>query len=328
MNFYKSCKNKRLKCLLCSHYCLLKDGQIGRCGVNKNENEKIKCLVYGYIDALNIDPVEKKPLYHFLPNSKSLSLGTVGCNFTCKFCQNHTLSQRQNFSKKRYFNPKDIVKIALYNDCKSISYTYNEPTIFYPFAKEIALEAKKQNIKSIFVTNGYESKEVIEDMVGVIDALNVDLKTFDKAYYKELGGRLDTILENLKLLINLGLHVEITTLIIPTKNDSFDELYKIASFIKDELGSNTPWHISAFYPNYKLTNLPPTSKKSLIKTYKMAKSVGLNYVYMGNIGVQNPTICPNCGEILIQREHFGVTKNILKNSTCKKCGTIIQGVFE
>lgn len=325
MRYFESLQNGRCKCLLCSHYCKLKEGQIGICGVNKHEKGEIKCLVYGYIDALHVDPVEKKPLYHFLPDTKSLSLGTVGCNFKCDFCQNHSLSQRHDFSKQRYFSPKDIVSIALHHECKSISFTYNEPTIFYPYAKDIALEAKKHGIKSIYVTNGFESKEVLDDMLGVIDALNVDLKTFNPKYYKSLGGRLDDILQNLINLVNYGLHVEITTLIVPTQNDSKGELKSIIEFIKNNLGANIPWHISAFHPDYKRRELPPTSKQKLYETFALANQ--LNFVYMGNIGVENPTICPTCNEVLIQREHFGVTKNSLNNGACPKCNNKIKGVF-
>lgn len=327
MDYFEALENRRFKCLLCSHYCKLKENQIGICGVNKNVGDRVKCLVYGYIDALHVDPVEKKPLYHFLPNTKSLSLGTVGCNFKCDFCQNHSLSQRHDFSKERNFSPKDIVAIALHHGCKSISFTYNEPTIFYPYAKDIALEAKKHGIKSVYVTNGFESGEVIEDMKGVIDALNVDLKTFNEKYYKSLGGGLDSILQNLINLVFNGLHVEITTLIVPTQNDSVDELQEIIDFIKNSLNCNVPWHISAFHPNYKRRELPPTSKEKLFQTYEMAKKSGLNYAYMGNIGTENPTICPTCKEILIQRQYFGVTKNSLKNGTCPKCSTKIKGVF-
>lgn len=328
MTYYKKHKNGRLTCLLCSYYCSLKEGQVGICGVNKREENSIKCLVYGYVDALNIDPIEKKPLYHFFPNTKSLSLGTVGCNFKCDFCQNWQLSQNKNYSKSNFLSPDDIVALALKHNSKSISFTYNEPTIFYPYAKDIALKAKKYNIKSIFVSNGFESKEVVEDMVGIIDAINVDLKSFNHAYYKKsLGGNLDVVLENLINFVNFGLHVEVTTLIVPTQNDDKKETEQIIDFIKNSLGINTPWHISAFHPNYKRLELPSTSKETLINIYNRAKQKGLNYVYMGNIGIENPTLCPTCKKTLIERKYFGVSKNILKNSTCPKCKTPIQGVY-
>lgn len=329
MKYFKELNGGRLVCLLCSHYCKLKKNQTGICGVNQNTNKKIECLVYGYIDALNIDPIEKKPLYHFLPGTKSLSLGTVGCNFKCDFCQNHTLSQRYNFSKENYFDAKSIVNLALKHQCKTISFTYNEPTIFYPYAKQIALYAKKHDIKSIFVSNGFFSKELTNDMVGVIDAFNIDLKSFNHRYYKKsLGGRLDEILQNIITLVKQNVHVEITTLIVPTQNDSKKELEDIVNFIKDYLRLDTPWHISAFYPNYKKMNLPKTSIDSLLDAYTLAKKVGLEYVYIGNASIENPTICPSCKRVLIQRNHFNVSKNLIKNNCCSYCKTKIKGVFD
>ncbi|RXK11727.1 AmmeMemoRadiSam system radical SAM enzyme [Halarcobacter mediterraneus] len=328
MNYYESSRKSKLKCLLCSYYCDLKDGQIGICGVNKHIDDKIKCLVYGHISAFNIDPIEKKPLYHFLPKSKSLSLGTVGCNFHCNFCQNYGISQEKKIDKSNYISPSDVVMIARQKACESISYTYNEPTIFYPFAKGIALEAKKYNIKSVFVSNGFESKEVIDDMKGIIDAINVDLKSFDENYYKKsLGGNLNQILENLILLKTNGIYTEITTLLVPTKNDSKEEITNIVKFIKNNLGENTVWHISAFHPDYKELNLPRTSFEKLKEAYEIAKEYGLKYVYIGNIGYENNTYCSNCNELLISREFFDVKQYNLKNGACPKCKKKLEGVF-
>lgn len=327
--FYKKYKEDRLICTLCQHYCKIKEGKVGICGVNKNIGDSIECLVYGYPSAMNIDPIEKKPLYHFLPSSKSFSIGTVGCNFHCPFCQNWSISQTHNIDKSNYYSPQLIVKLAKENECESISYTYNEPTIFYPYARDIALEAQKFGIKNVFVSNGFESSEVINDMRGIIDAANIDLKSFDHKYYqKELGGNLDKILENLKLFVENGIWIEITTLIIPTKNDSDEELTKIAHFIADELGKDVPWHISAFHPDYKQQNLPATSLQILQRAYKIGKNAGLKYIYMGNIGHENPTICPKCGEILIQRDHFFVQKNYLIDGCCPSCHNKIAGIFK
>lgn len=328
MTYYKASQNAKQTCLLCSYYCDLKEGQIGVCGVNKNINGKIECLVYGHIAAFNIDPIEKKPLYHFLPSSKSLSLGTVGCNFHCNFCQNHGISQEKNIDKSNYISPKRVVEIALEQDCESISYTYNEPTIFYPFAKDIALEAKKKGIKSVFVSNGFESIEVINDMKGIIDAINVDLKSFNEKYYKtKLGGNLHQVLDNLIHLQKNGIWIEITTLLVPTKNDSKEEITKIVKWIKENLGVNVPWHISAFHPDYKELSLPRTSFKSLKMAETIAKNEGLNYVYIGNIGFENNTCCSNCGEILISKEYYKVKLNVLKNGHCPRCNSKIAGIF-
>lgn len=328
MKFYEKQKD-RLVCLLCSYYCKLEVGQIGVCGVNKNVGDKIECLVYGYLSALNIDPIEKKPLYHFLPSSKSLSLGTVGCNFRCSFCQNWQISQTSNINKNNYFSIEEIVNIAKQKECKSISYTYNEPTIFYPFAKDISLRAKEFGIKSVFVSNGFESKEVIDDFKGVIDATNIDLKSFDESYYKKnLGGNLKTVCDNLIRIKQNGIHLEITTLIVPSKNDSSKELEKIVKFIKENLGVDVPWHISAFHPDYKELALNRTKDESLKMAFDIAKSYGLNYVYMGNSTFQNNTICKNCGEVLIRREYFNVIENNLVDGCCFKCKTKLDGVFK
>lgn len=331
MNFYKQEKD-RLVCLLCSYYCKLKDGQVGVCGVNQNINGKIECLVYGYLSALNIDPIEKKPLYHFLPNSTSLSLGTVGCNFRCPFCQNWQISQTNKIDKNSYFSSTKIVSIAKEKKCKSISYTYNEPTIFYSFAKDVALKAKEFGIKSVFVSNGFESSEVIEDMKGVIDATNIDLKSFNSNYYKKsLGGNLKTVCQNLVKIKENDIHLEITTLIVPTKNDSLQECENIIKFIKENLGADTPWHLSAFHPDFKEQQIERTSNESLKTISEMAKSYGLNYVYIGNssfLSDKNDTICKNCKEVLVKRKYFGVIQNKILDGNCPKCGTKIYGVFK
>jgi len=321
-------KSDKLVCLLCQHYCKIKEGKTGICGVNKNIGDKIECLVYGYPAAMNIDPIEKKPLYHFLPASKSFSIGTVGCNFKCPFCQNWDISQEKEINKSDYYSPELLALLAKRKECESMAYTYNEPTIFYPFAKDVAIQAQKLGIKNVYVSNGFESTEVINDMVGIIDAVNIDLKSFDEAYYKKsLKGDLKKILENLKLFKKNGIWLEITTLIVPTVNDSHEELTQIATFISKELGVNTPWHISAFHPDYKLLDLPRTSYDTLKKAYDIGKEAGLNYVYMGNLGLENPTRCSNCNEILIDREYFNVLENYLMDGCCPKCKKPLEGVF-
>jgi pyruvate formate lyase activating enzyme len=331
MKFYRESHNSpnKLVCLLCQHYCHLLKDQVGICGVNKNVGEKIECLVYGHTASVNIDPIEKKPLYHFLPSSKSLSLGTVGCNFKCPFCQNWGISQENRIDKSRYYSSQDIVRASINNRCESISYTYNEPTIFYPYARDIAVLAKANGIKNVYVSNGFESDEVIDDMVGIIDAINIDLKSFDEKYYKkELGGNLLKLLKNIKHFKQNGIWVEITTLIVPTKNDSSDELEKIARFIADEVGCDTPWHISAFHPDYQEQTLPRTSFESLKKAYDIGKKAGLKYVYMGNIGYENSTKCSWCDEVLIARKGFFVESKNIVNSSCPKCSSSVSGIFE
>ena len=325
--FYKNEGNK-IECLLCRHYCKLKDGQVGICGVNKNENGKLVNLVYGKVSAINIDPIEKKPLYHFLPGTTSLSIGTVGCNFQCPFCQNWQISQSKSLDGSYDVTPEQLVSLAVEKGCKSISYTYNEPTIFYPFAKDVALLAKKAGLKNVFVSNGFESPEVIDDMVGVIDAFNIDIKGFKDEYYKKyLKGGLQGVLDTLKRLKERNFWVECTTLIVPGDNDSDEELQDIANFIAKELDVNTPWHISAFHPDYKVNDKGATPIETLQRAYNIGKEAGLNFIYMGNILNDNITYCPNCNESLIERVGFSVRKNILNNGKCPKCGTEIAGVW-
>ena len=328
MDYFKT-EGSRLVCLLCAHYCHLKEGQSGICGVNKHVNGVIKNLVYGYPVAMHVDPVEKKPLYHFLPDTRAFSLGTIGCNFKCPFCQNWSISQEKTVQSKEYFAPQHIVEMALKYECASIAYTYNEPTIFYPYAKDIAILAHEKGIKNIFVTNGFESSEVIDDMVGIIDAANVDLKSFNHDYYKkELGGGLEAILENLKHFKRNGIWVEVTTLIVPTKNDSDAELTSIASFIAKELGEETPWHISAFHPDYHEQGLPATSLETLKRAEAIGQKAGLKHIYIGNVGLENPTKCAKCHTVLIKRHRFEVTENYLVEGCCPNCKTKLVGVFD
>lgn len=320
---YQSVGNK-IQCNLCSHYCNLKPDQTGICGVNQNSNSKIINLVHSKVSAINIDPIEKKPLYHFLPSSKSLSIGTLGCNFRCSFCQNHSISQEHNIAKySQQISPQEIVHLAIKHRCKSISYTYNEPTIFYPFVRDIVGISEQHNIKNIMVSNGMMSSEVIQYMNHDIDAINIDLKSFDPKYYqKTLKGKLSSILENIKTIANSDIHLEITTLVIPNINDSDDELRQIASFIAS-IDTHIPWHISAFHPDYKMLDNPPTPIKTLQKAYSIGKTMGLHYVYMGNVSTPSSTICPTCNTLVLQRIGHTTNINTLSNGSCSKCNTRI-----
>ncbi len=328
LNPFYRVEGDKIVCLLCRHYCKLKDGQVGICGVNKNENGKLVNLVYGKVSAINIDPIEKKPLYHFLPGTTSLSIGTVGCNFQCPFCQNWQISQSKDINNSYEVTPKQLVDLAVEKGCKSISYTYNEPTIFYPFAKDVALLAKEKGLKNVFVSNGFESPEIIEDMVGVIDAFNIDIKGFNSQYYKKyLKGGLEGVLDTLKRLKEKNFWVETTTLIVPGDNDSDEELSKIANFIAKELDANTPWHISAFHPDYKVQDKEATSLETLKRAYDIGKSAGLNFIYMGNVALPSITYCPNCHEELIVRNGYLLVKNEIKDGKCPKCNTKIPGIW-
>ncbi|NMC51280.1 AmmeMemoRadiSam system radical SAM enzyme [Candidatus Kuenenbacteria bacterium] len=290
---YKKLKNNITQCETCCHFCVLKPGEKGKCRVRENQGGKIFVLNYGKSTGLSIDPVEKKPLYHFLPGTHTLSFGTLGCNFYCLHCQNFFISQvaeddeeLQIYQKERIeeITPEKIVATALKNKLPSISYTYNEPTVFLEYALETMKLAKKKNLKNIWVSNGFMSEKTLELIAPYLDAINVDLKSFsDKFYQETCGARLQPVLDNLVKIKKLGIHLEVTTLIIPTKNDSAKELTKIAKFIFEKLGLDTPWHVSAFYPTHKITNLPPTPKNKIMEAIEIGKRAGLKWVHGGNI---------------------------------------------
>ncbi len=331
-SFFSGWKEKKVKCTLCNHYCVIDEGKVGICGVRKNINGELFSLVYGKVIALHVDPIEKKPLFHFFPSTKSLSIATVGCNFKCDFCQNYEISQYPELFKKidgEDITPEKVVELALLHGCKSISYTYTEPTIFFEFAYDIAKLAKERNIYNVFVSNGYMSEEVIENMVGVIDGINIDLKSFNDDFYRKFcKATLSPVKENIKKLFEKGIWVEVTTLIIPGLNDNRDELENVATFLSD-ISHDIPWHISAFHPAYKMTHVLPTSVESLDMAYEIGKDKGLNYVYCGNVlGHRESTLCPSCGKVLIERFGFNVMEINISKNRCKFCGFDIKGVFQ
>jgi len=280
---YRQEKNK-VRCLVCSHKCLIAEGKTGICGVRKNEKGKLYLLVYGKVAAMHVDPIEKKPLYNFLPGTNAFSIGTVGCNFRCAWCQNADISQISKTGKifGENITPSEIVENAIKTKCESIAYTYNEPAIFVEFAKDTAKIAKRKKLKNILVTNGYFSKESFDFISDFIDAVNIDLKSFsEKTYEKYCGAKLKPVLDNIKWFHEKGIHVEVTTLVIPGINDSDKELEKIAKFISS-IDKNIVWHISRFFPMYKMTDREITPVEILKKAEQIGKKY-LNYVYMGNV---------------------------------------------
>ncbi len=280
-DLYRKEKNK-LRCVACAHKCLIAENKTGICGVRKNIKGKLYLLVYGKVAAMNIDPIEKKPLYHFLPKTFSYSIGTVGCNFRCGFCQNFEISQAGQEIFGKEISPAEIVKKAIQSKCKSISYTYNEPAIFIEFAKDIAKIAKKKRLKNILVTNGYFSKESFDYIKQYIDAMNIDIKSFsDDFYRKTCGARLKPVLDTIKRASKKGIHIELTTLIIPGLNDSAPEFEKIAKFIAS-VDKNIPWHISRFFPMYKMHGRQITPLETLKKAEQIGKKY-LKYVHVGNV---------------------------------------------
>jgi len=328
MKYYKQIDNTKIECLLCRHHCKIKEGKVGICGVNKNENNSLKNLVYNYPSALNIDPIEKKPLFHFLPNSKALSIGTIGCNFKCPFCQNWQISQTNVIdSQIGQLTPYDMMNIVAKYKCEVVAYTYNEPTIFYPYAKDIGELVSLKGAKNVFVSNGYESREIINDMDWV-DGANIDLKSFNKEYYKKtLKGDLDDVLDTIEQMYNKGIWIEITTLVIDGVNSSDDELHKIADFISS-ISVDIPWHISAFHPDYKMKDTPPTSIQTLQKAFHIGKSHNLNFVYLGNVNIPNITYCPNCHKEVIKRYGYETINYLDNEGNCPHCNTKIAGVFK
>lgn len=330
---YEPLKDKTVKCNLCRHRCVIKSGNRGICQVRENENGVLSTLVYGRVIAENIDPIEKKPLFHLSPGSLSYSIATVGCNFKCRFCQNADIAQMpedQNgliMGKKRA--PTDIVSAAIKGNCKSIAYTYTEPTIYFEFAYDTAKIAHEKGIKNVFVTNGYMTPEALKQIAPYLDGANVDLKSFSDDFYKtQCGARLEPVKETLQMMKTLGILVEVTTLLIPGLNDDPHELKNLAGFISDSLGPETPWHISRFHPTYRLTNSPPTPVELIMDARKIGIQQGLRYVYVGNVPGENGenTFCYHCGTLLINRWGFTISKNAIQNSRCPECGVVIDGI--
>ncbi|PIR72065.1 MAG: AmmeMemoRadiSam system radical SAM enzyme [Candidatus Nealsonbacteria bacterium CG10_big_fil_rev_8_21_14_0_10_36_24] len=282
---YKKLTGKKTQCQNCSHYCVIEDGKRGTCGVRENQNGKLYSLVYGKACAVNIDPIEKKPLYHFLPGTYSLSIATVGCNFACWNCQNWQISQAKRIEGEE-ISPEEIVKIALENKLPSISYTYTEPAVYSEYALDTMKLSKKAGLKNIWVSNGFWSKELFNLISPYLDATNIDLKSFSDEFYKKYcGAMLQPVLDTLKRLKKNKIWLEITTLVIPTLNDSEENFEKIANFIKKGLGPETPWHISRFFGavSWRLQNIPDTPIETLRKAEQIGKKAGLKYVYLGNI---------------------------------------------
>ncbi len=329
--FYKKGAHQCVNCSLCYHRCTIKEGQKGICGVRENRAGTLYSVVYGKSISENVDPIEKKPLFHFFPGSKSLSIATAGCNFTCLHCQNSSISQMPRDHKHIAGNelpPARIVSLAKDYNCRSISYTYTEPTIYFEYAFETSKLAKEDGIANVFVTNGYISPEALKLIHPYLDGANIDLKSFSDNFYREVcGAKLKPILDTITLYYQLGIWIEITTLIIPGYNDTIKELTEIARFIKN-IDENIPWHISAFYPTYRLTGPPPTSIQSLKKAREIGLAEGLRYVYEGNIpgkGSEN-TFCYNCNNTLIQRLGFTIIKNRIKDGKCPECHSLIDGI--
>ena len=346
---YKKLENNKVQCTACKQYCFIAPNTTGTCGIRQNKGGKLYLLVYGKAVSANADPIEKKPLYHFMPSTEIFSIGTVGCNFSCGFCQNWDTSQitkdlkNKLLKEKKIANidaeigkfgyellPEKIVEICIEKNIPSIAYTYNEPSIFLEYAYDTAKLANKKGIKNVFVTNGYESEEALNLLKPYLNAMNIDLKSFNDDFYKKIcKARLQPVLDTIKLAHKLGIWIEITTLIIPGKNDSDEELKKITNFIST-IDKNIPWHVTAFHPDYKMTDVPSTTYENLNKAFTIGKKSGLKYLYVGNVldEEHSNTSCPNCNTLLIKRSGYSVNIENFENGTCKKCNEKIPGVWK
>lgn len=350
-SFYERLDEGRVICTLCRHLCKIKEGKRGACGVRVNRGGILYTLVYDKVVARHVDPIEKKPLFHFYPGSYSYSISTVGCNFRCFHCQNWEISQYpkgihwqdmgvdpedlepvcpllEELIPGERVTPEEIVRAAIAGGCTSISYTYTEPTIFYELAYDTAKLAAQKGLKNIFVTNGYITREALHAIKPYLHAANIDLKGYTEGFYKKIcGARLAPVLDSIRAYKEEGIWIEVTTLIIPGYNDSDNELRQIAEFIRS-VGEEIPWHVTQFYPAYKLLDRPRTPISTLRRARQIGVAAGLRYVYEGNVpgeGGEN-TFCWNCGKLLIERYGFSVTKNHVKDSKCPYCYAMIDGI--
>jgi len=330
---YEKLEKNNVRCSLCNHRCLIKEGSRGICGVRENRGGTLLSLVYGQVIARHVDPIEKKPLFHFLPSSKSYSIATVGCNFKCLFCQNADISQMPADHNRIWgedMTPSTIVNEALASRSATISYTYTEPTIYFELAVDTARLAVSKGIKNIFVSNGYMTEECLKEIYPDLHGANIDLKSYSNEFYKkQCGAKLEPVLKTIELMRKMGIWIEVTTLLIPGLNDSSEELKGIAKFLAD-LDPDIPWHISRFHPTYKLTNVYPTPPESIQTARDIGYETGLRYVYCGNLPGEEgeKTFCHQCGELLIDRFGFTIRKNRMKNSQCPQCSAEIPGVWE
>ena len=329
--YYYTKLGNNVKCNLCPNGCILEEGDRSICRNKVNIGGKLYTLAYGNPCAVHIDPIEKKPLFHFLPSTKVFSIATAGCNFRCKNCQNWTISQFKPEETQNYdLFPDRVVQLCLENKCQSIAYTYSEPTAFYEYMYDTAKLAREKGIKNLWITNGYINKEPLEDLCQYLDAANVDLKSFSEETYNRLNsGTLKPVLSTLKTLDKQGVWFEVTNLVIPTWTDDLDMIREMCKWLKKNIGPNYPLHFSRFHPEYKLTNLPPTPIKTLEDAKKIAEEEGLNFIYLGNVpGKGENTYCPKCGKLLVERKGFSVLQNNIQSGSCRFCGEKIAGVWE
>jgi len=329
--FYRKIDEMAVQCELCPNKCLLANGQRSFCRAREPKDGKLYSLVYGLACSVHADPIEKKPLFHFLPATQAFSVATAGCNFRCKFCQNWSISQfAPEDTDNENILPEDIVKGALRSGCPTIAYTYTEPSIFYEYMLDTAKIAKAKGIKNMYHSNGSLNPQPAEELAQYLDGANIDLKAFNQDFYSDLcAGRLDTVLNTLRILKQKGVWVEVTNLVIPTLNDDLSQIKEMCVWIRENLGDETPLHFSRFWPQYKLTRLPPTPVSILESARQAAQGAGLKYVYIGNApgGEGENTHCPKCGKVVIRRSGYSILENNLGQGKCRFCGYPIAGVW-
>jgi pyruvate formate lyase activating enzyme len=329
--YYRLLSNGQIECGNCPRHCRVSDNARGHCGIRENRNGKYVLLTYGLPCALNIDPIEKKPFFHFHPGTVALSLATAGCNVNCKFCQNWEISQaRPEDAPNMNLSPREIVGRAINKQIPTIAYTYSEPTVWYEYMRDIAELARENKIDSVVISNGFIEKQPLADLLPYLSAYKIDLKSIREDYYRDVvRGELKPVLERLAQVRDSGTLLEIVNLVVPTLNDSEDDFRQLARWVKSNLGSDIPLHYSQFYPKYQLKNLPPTPQATLEMAHDVSKAEGLEYVYLGNLPGHpaESTYCPKCGELLIKRVGFRILQNNLNGNKCPKCNHVVPGVF-
>jgi pyruvate formate lyase activating enzyme len=327
---YEKLEDDAVQCSLCSHRCRIREGHFGICGVRKNVAGTLYAMTYGKISAEAVDPIEKKPLFHFLPGSISYSLGSVGCNFHCKHCQNwHISSKTYEEGILRTLSPEEGVRRALDQGCASISWTYNEPTIWHEYALDMGGLARRRNLGTVYVTNGYITEEALRELAPMLNAFRVDIKAFSDSFYREVAGaRLQPVLDATMVARDLGMHIETVTLVIPGLNDSMEEMDALIRWVYENLGPDTPMHFTRFHPDYKMLDRGPTPVKTLENIYEHAREVGMRFPYLGNVFAHRyeNTFCPACGALLIERSGYGIRFGQLKDGHCTECGEAIPYV--
>lgn len=320
-----------IRCDLCPKRCMIEPGQSGECRIRVNIDGKLLAVTYGHPCTVHVDPIEKKPFFHFLPGTTSLSLATVGCNLHCKNCQNWEISQQnpEDVAASRLL-PPEIPRLAAEHGCRSVSYTYTDPVVYYEYTFDSALYVREAGLKNALVTAGYINRQPWTELCRKVDAVRIDLKALSNKFYQDIcGATLQPVLDSLVTARSLGLHIEVINLLIPTLNDSDKEITALCLWIVENLGREIPLHFSRFFPNYQMKNLPPTPAAALIRAHKIAKSAGLYYVYLGNILMPDGenTFCPECGDLLVERQAFEVLKNSIENGRCPRCNFQIYGVW-